>query len=139
VGDEFLSHFAILDPSLALTCNLLPLPVTLTGEYFRNLGADSDGNGYAVGLAVGQTKEPGDVRAYYQWQVVEQDSVFTLVSQDDFRRTTNFRGHVFGARCQVAKPVSVHCWFLVTRVDEPAPGQSDDWEWKFRVDLDVTF
>jgi hypothetical protein len=141
VADEFLSRFAIIEPSAAVTCEMLPLPVTVSAEYIKNLRGDKDvgSRGYALGGAVGSNQKKGDYRLYYQWQVVEQDAVLSLFSQDDFPRNTNLRGHVFGASFVPADPVLLHAWFLVSRAEDPAPGQSEDYRWRFRFDINVKF
>jgi hypothetical protein len=138
-ADDFASDFSIFNPTLALTTTSLPVPLTLSAEFIHNLRANgrSGANGYALGAGVGKSQKAGDIRVYYQWQQIERDAVLTLFSQDDFRRTVDFRGHVFGATYVIADPVTFHAWMLVSRIDDPAAGQSSDYEWKFRFDINV--
>ena len=87
------------------------------------------------------TKDKGDWRIYYQYQLVEQDAVFTPVVQDEFILATNFKGHVFGAKYQLTKQIQLHTWALVAQRDQPiaALGQTDQSQWKIRGDFLVNF
>ena len=143
VADAFLSDFHIWDGLLSLTFSGWKVPLILNGEYISNAGSQDDGDkGWAAGVAAGKTGAAGDWQAYYQYQVVEQDAVFSVVSQDDFLFSTNFRSHAAGFRYRLQKPLEVHLWALVARRDETSPGlttDSEDFQWRARLDLNVSF
>ncbi len=69
----------------------------------------------------------------YQFQHIEQDAVFSPFVQDDFRRQTNFEGHVFGLAYTLHKKVSLHAWGLL---DSAVAGAGEN-QSRFRLDLNV--
>lgn len=131
--------FGILNPILSVSYDGWKVPVVASAEFIYNTRVRSSRDtGYALGLALGRAAKQGDWRAYYQWQVVEADSVFPAVSQDDFPFTTDFRGHVFGVNYQFLDKVGLHAWALVARPDDTgAIGASS--VWRPRLDLNVKF
>jgi len=141
--DDFRSDFGILNPILALHLDGWRWPVVVSGEYIHNLRASgSRDQGWAAGLSVGRNRQRGDVRAYYQWQLVEQDAVLSPFAQDDFLFQTNHRSHLFGMTYQILDPVGVNLWALVSRRDLTAAGagsEGDSAQWRVRMDLDLKF
>lgn len=143
LGGELVSDFGIIHPIAALTIDGWDRPLTVAVEYFFNHRADiSEDTGYAIGANWGKTTGKGDWRIYYQWQVVEQDSVFSAFAQDDFLLQTNFRGHVFGVHYLLGNNIDVHLWSLVTARDDTSAGSmtdSDQDQWRIRADLTIKF
>ena len=138
--DDYASEFGIVNPILAFTYTGGQFPVTVSGEYILNTEASiAEDQGWAVGVSAGSTRKRGDWRLYYQWQVLEQDSVFSPVTQDDFLLATNFRGHVFGGNYQILDKIGLHLWALVSQLDTRSPGASHRDEWRVRADLNVRF
>jgi len=78
---------------------------------------------------------------YYQWQKVEQDAVFSLVSQDDFLVTTNFSGHVTGTRYQFTDTIQLHLWALISQrgIPDKTAGQTRQSQWRLRSDVNIKF
>ena len=142
-ADDFVSDFAILNPIVAFTYAGWQMPLTLSGEYILNTQARGGRDqGWAIGASYGHTKSKGDWRLYYQWQVVEQDSVFSAFAQDDFLFQTNHRSHVFGVNYQFADNIGLHLWGLVSARDQTFPGlttDSDKDQWRLRADLTIKF
>ncbi len=142
---DFVSGFDIWDGILSVTFGGWKLPLTLNAEYIVNSSAEIDGDrGWASGVALGKTAAARDWQAYYQYQKIEQDAIYTPVAQDDFLFTTNQRSHVWGFRYQVWKSFEVHAWALVSRRDEIFPGASStadskDYQWRARLDLNARF
>lgn len=141
--DRFQSHFQIWNPIVSCTYDGLDLPLTASAEYIYNADAENDRDqGYAIGAAYGRTEKQGDWRFYYQWQVVEQDAVFSPVAQDDFLLSTNHRSHIAGANYQIADNVGVQLWALVSSREatgSSATTDSDKDQWRVRLDLNVRF
>ncbi len=142
VGGEFVSDFRIVNPILSLSYTGFGVPLTLSGEYILNTGAkgaaaDRD-EGFAVGVSVGQTQAPGDWQAYYQWQRIQQDAVFSAFAQDDFQQVTNFRGHVFGIRHKLTERIGLRAWGLISRPERTAGGPDEDGA-RLRFDVDAGF
>jgi hypothetical protein len=139
-GDEYLASFHILNPIASATYRGFSMPLTVVGEYMLNTGADGaarEGDeGWAIGASIGETQQPGDWYAFYQYQRIEQDAVFSPFSQDDFRFGTNFKGHAYGVRYKVSDLFSVRGWGLTSR---PESGASIGNSTRLRLDLDAKF
>ncbi len=139
--DEYDSEFGILNPILAFTYSGWDLPVTLSAEYVLNTETGAEDNeGWAAGMAVGSTRAKGDWRFYYQFQVIEQDAVFSAFAQDDFLFATNHRSHLFGINYQFVDEIGIHVWGLVSQRDETfssATADSDKGQWRVRADLNI--
>jgi hypothetical protein len=141
--DDFRSRFAVLNPIVGLTYDRWKLPLTFSAEYILNTRARIEQDqGWAVGASLGKTRKQGDWRLYYQWQVVEQDSVFSPVSQDDFLFGTNHRSHIFGVNYQLVDKIGLHLWALASALEATSPGaspNSDENQWRLRLDLNIRF
>lgn len=141
--DDFVSRFGILNPIVGLTYDGWKEPLTLSAEYILNTRAQVEQDqGWAVGASLGKTRKRGDWRLYYQWQVVEQDAVFSPVSQDDFLFGTNHRSHVFGVNYQLVDKIGLHLWALASELDATSPGaspNSDENQWRLRLDMNIRF
>ena len=115
--------------------------MTFAGEYIKNTRADIDADeGWALGLSLGSAAKKGDWRTYYQWQVIEQDAVFSAFAQDDFLFSTNHRSHLFGVNYQLTDKIGLHLWGLVSARDKTfntPTTDSDSDQWRVRLDLNV--
>lgn len=144
VADIFESDFSILNPMVSTTWTRCEAwPVTFATEYILNTEANNDRDqGWAIGASVGRTSKKGDWKFYYQWQVVEQDAVFTPVAGDDFPLQTNFRGHVGGIYYLLTDDINLHLWTLIAARDHlgsTPTTDSDEDQWRFRLDLNIRF
>jgi hypothetical protein len=141
VADEFVSDFGILNSIVAFEYKGWSRPLVFSGEYVHNTRANIDKDqGWAIGAALGKAARKGDWRAYYQWQVVEQDAVFSPFSQDDFLFATNHRSHILGLNYKLSDNIGLHLWGLVSARDETlaSPGSDSDGEqWRIRLDLNI--
>ncbi|MBC8292211.1 MAG: putative porin [Proteobacteria bacterium] len=138
-GNDFLSDFDIINPSFSVSCDHNGLPVTMSGEFIANTGAEPDEDyGWSLGVKAGSKNEVGDMQGYYQWQVVGQDAVLSVVSQDDMTVQTNLRAHIVGLHYKAFDNVDVHPWLLVSRADDALGSPNDD-DWRARLDINVKF
>ena len=65
-------------------------PIVLSAQFFTNLDANIDKDkGFAAGIRLGNTKSKGDFKLYYNFQLVEQDSVFSALKFYDCHKTSN--------------------------------------------------
>jgi hypothetical protein len=136
--DAFAADFGVLDAVASLTHDGGAWPVTLSAEHIRNLRSEVGSDaGWAAGLALGKAALPGEWRAYYQWQVVEREAVFSAFAQDDFLLATNHESHVLGVQLQVSRDVGLHLWALVSSPEETTV--RDDEQWRVRLDLNIKF
>lgn len=141
--DKFQSEFGIVNPIIAFTYDKWEFPLTISAEYILNTRARiEEDQGWAAGASIGRAQRKGDWRLYYQWQVIEQDAVFSPVSQDDFVFQTNHRSHLFGVNRQVTNNIGLHLWTLISARDKtfssPTTG-SDQNQWRLRLDMNARF
>ena len=144
VADEFESDFAILHPIVSTTWQRNERwPITVAAEYFWNTQAHNDRDqGFAIGASVGRQQKKGDWRFDYQYQVIEQDAVFSVVAQDDFICQTNFEGHVASVWYTVTDDINLRLWTLICSRDHlgtTATTDSDQDQWRVRLDLNIRF
>ena len=144
VGGQYVSQFALANPVLSVEGEVANQPLVASAEYVKNVRAEIDGDqGWAVGASYGSQTRQGDWRVYYQWQVLEQDAVFSPFGQDDFAHQTNFRGHVAGIKFMLTDKMGLHLWTLVSATDDISmlpPGLANDRDqWRLRLDLDTKF
>ncbi len=132
--DDFLSDFRIMRLTSSWSRRCANWDLTLADEWIRNFGAENERDAYAIGLSTGPVE--GKTRIFYQWQTVDEDAVFTPVSQDDFLQGSGFRGHVFGCKRSFGETVSLGCWGLVSKDRRSA---ASDQRGRFRLDLDFKF
>ncbi|MFT7677003.1 MAG: hypothetical protein ACI8QC_000980 [Planctomycetota bacterium] len=137
-ADDFASDFGISNLILGLRWDGGALPLTFSAESIHN-GRTRSGqsDAWAVGLALGEARKPGDWKAYYQLQDVERESVFSPFAQDDFVLATGHHSHVLGFQRQLTSKVGLHIWGLLS-----APGDDpsdDDNRQRLRIDLNVKF
>ena len=141
VPDEFVSDFGIWHTVLGVNYSGASAPLAFGAEYIKNTRAEIDQDqGWALGCAWGSTAKQGEWRVYYQWQVVEQDAVFSSLAQDDFLFSTNHRSHLFGVNYQLTDDIGLHLWGLVSARDQTfntPTTDSDDDQWRVRLDLNV--
>jgi hypothetical protein len=139
--DEFVSDFGIWNTVLGVDYSGACAPLRAGAQYVKNTRAEIDGDqAWTAGLAVGSAARAGDWRAYYQYQVVEQDAVFSAFAQDDFLFSTNHKSHLFGVNHQLTDKVGLHLWALVSAREEtfasPTTDSARD-QWRVRLDLNV--
>jgi hypothetical protein len=133
---EYVSDFSILNPVLALTTEFAGMPLKFSGEYILNTqargAADDRDTGYALGVWLGRSGWSG----FYQWQVIEQDAVFSPFAQDDFQQSTNFRGHVLGLNYKLTDHLGARAWGLISKQIRGGPSHYGS---RLRFDLTASF
>ena len=112
--DAFASDFQILNGFGRLTWNgIESLPISLLGDYARNLGAADQNNGGLIGVQLGQMHKPGDWQFNYAYRYMQQDFNLSLMI-DDFYSGTDVAGHTFRLGAQITDNNAAHIT-LVTR------------------------
>lgn len=133
---EYVSDYSILNPALALSTELAGMPLKFGGEYVLNTEARGMADDREMGYALGVKFGPSQWSGFYQWQVIEQDAVFSPFAQDDFQQSTNFRGHVFGVNYKLTDHLGARAWGLISK---PIHGMPDEWGSRLRLDLNASF
>ena len=129
-------------------------PIQFVWEMFHNLESfDRDRDtGYTIGAqygpaVFGRGRRKWDWKILYTWQEVQQESVLTPVSQDDFQRATNFSGNWVGLDIYPWEQIEVRFWLLSNKPLLPIDAQSNvdlangstESEWRFRVNVSAYF
>ncbi len=135
VAGAFAEDFGVLDVIGDVDFPVADRPLVVSAEWIDNVRADEPARGWALGAAWGRAAQAGDWRAYYQYQDVESDAVFSVLAQDDFLSATGFRGHVLGGNHQLARGVGLHLWGLISEASTGDGGA----DWRVRIDLNVKF
>jgi len=96
-GGTYASEFTIFDSFLAVDFDCMEIPLVISAGWMKNPGARiNQDQGWTLGAAAGELKTVGDIRAYYQYQEIEQDALFTPTASADLARLTNYSGSVAG-------------------------------------------
>jgi hypothetical protein len=78
--------------------NLGSFPLGFYADFVQNDDADDNDTGYIVGAKLGKAKKRGSWQIQYQWQTLEADATFALVTDSDFMGGgTDGEGHKIGA------------------------------------------
>jgi len=109
-------------------------PLLLKGEYIQNLSASNYNQGYTVGVGFGQLGRRNGLQAYVQYQEIQQESVFTPFTQDDFLEQTQFSGVVAGLSWSLNRKMRLHGWVLTSTHETTQISKN-----RFRIDLDIKF
>ncbi len=119
---------------------VLDVPVTLYGDYVRNLDAGDEDTGYLVGVNVGRAREQWDWSVGYNYRALEKDAVLgAFTDSDSGGGGTDHKGHKFGAQLMVLKNVTVGATCFIDKVnisDDDATDRNADYH---RLQLDVMF
>lgn len=142
-GTEFVSEFEILHGTVAasFTAPGLELPLQVAAEAWKNLEAEGDRDfGWALGASLGKGKEALDWLFRIQYQVVEQDSVFSPFAQDDYPFQANYRGLLASLRVMLSSNVNVEVWGIGVQREHrgsTVTTDEDDTTTRFRIDLNI--
>ncbi|MHC4942412.1 MAG: putative porin [Planctomycetota bacterium] len=142
VAGDFVSKFRIFDSFLALGFEIMEIPAVVSGEWIVNTGADiNQDHGWTVGAALGQLKQAGDVRGYYQYQDIEQDALFSPFARYDFIKISNYFGSATGLAWRFTDNMELATsWSWVkTRKRSSGAYTKPRHETRIRLDLNIYF
>ena len=129
------SDFYISSQVLSLRFPSILGKTELKGQWIHNFGAETDNNGWVVGFSFGDLNRKNHWMMYYQFQYLEQESVFTPFANDDMPMTTNYRGHVAGLSVALSDKVVLHNWALWATHLEDVENKA----LRLRMDLNIKF
>lgn len=93
-GCVYLYDYEELEWFLDLGIDQFALPVKLYADVVQNLAVDEADTGWLLGLRLGKAKDRGTWQLGYEYQDLEADAVFGLLSDSDFAGGgTDARGH----------------------------------------------
>lgn len=153
---EFISDFELLHFYTEATYTGVEVlgkvrPITLLFEHMTNTNAREDeiyghgraGRGYNVMLYMGELKKQGDWRVGYAYCNFQRDSLFTLVSGNDFPWQTNYEGHWIDTYYKLFNNTTLHTQFFFgeQKIDDtPSEGPCPDrMNFRLRMELLINF
>jgi hypothetical protein len=81
-----------------VSLSLFEMPLGLYVDYVENQDADDNEQGYIIGAKLGKASKRGTWQFQYQWQTLEADATFALITDSDFMGGgTDGEGHKIGA------------------------------------------
>jgi hypothetical protein len=153
-GNVFFSDFRILHAYLNATYTGIPIcgrkqPLSLTYEHINNTTASAHtpdhqselGRGYNILLYLGELKKKGDWQVGYGYFNFQRDSLFTLVSGNDFPWQTNYTGHWIDVNYKIFDNMTFHMQFFFGEKNfednlSPANGAQD---FRIRTEILINF
>lgn len=140
-NNTLLNAFRVLDLTGEITTKVRGLPVSLEGDYVKNL-ADTTGkdSGFQAGVRVGKASEPRTWEVAYYYKLLQTDATVADLADSDFGDGgTNRKGHIVWAAYSVTKALQLKTKFFQTQVeDESLPPGRDDID-RLQVDLSIKF
>jgi hypothetical protein len=119
---QLAGSFNILDYTAELAFHLFTLPVSVQGDYVRNV-AKSDGlvvkgqnKGYQYGAIFGKAKNPGSLEVGYFYKYAEANSALSDFSDSDFGNGgTNRKGHIIWIGYALREYLTLQGKYFMTR------------------------
>lgn len=139
--DATTRNYQILDGIADVSTEFAGLPWCFAAEAITNLASSGEkGRGWALGFSCGAARAPGDWRAYYQYQEVGDDAVFSPVASGDLLIEHNFRGHVANLDLVLMEGVTLRTRLLTSEpLDPDLMGGFYETSTRLRVELNVKF
>jgi hypothetical protein len=95
---NYLYDYELITIGADATFKVADLALSIYGDFVQNQDADDYDQGYIVGAKLGKAKKKGSWQAQYQYQELEADATFALVTDSDFMGGgTDGKGHKISA------------------------------------------
>ncbi|MCG3116399.1 MAG: putative porin [Candidatus Manganitrophus sp. SA1] len=139
------NNYRIVDITLQLAIKVGDLPLSLQGDYIKNLAdttTDKD-MGYQAGVIVGKASDPQSWEAAYFYKLVETDATVADLADSDFGNGgTNRKGHIVWVAYNPTKALQLKAKFFMTELEDetlpPGAGGKDDID-RLQVDASIKF
>lgn len=134
---DYAEDFRIVEAFAALSLDAGGTPLTLYGDYVRNLAADGDADtGWLAGVKFGKAKKPGTWELFYNYRRLEADAVVGALSDSDsWGGGTDGRGHKFGGAIAVSKTAKIAAALFLNDV---GLDEKEDYK-RLQVDFSLKF
>lgn len=152
-GDFFGNSFTCVDPLDLVDCtydnnyeeveifaelrtHMGEMPVTLFGDYAKNVDVDEFDTAWAAGIKIGKASNSGTWEVAYRYQDLEADSLFGLTVNSDFAGGgTDARGHIFNGTYALNKKWKLAFTYYVNKRNGNQ-GIEEDYD---RIQIDTKF
>lgn len=95
---NYLYNYELITLGADVNFNVADMPLGFYADFVQNQDADDLDQGYIVGAKLGKAKNQGSWQIQYQYQDLEADATFGLLSDSDFMGGgTDGKGHKIGA------------------------------------------
>lgn len=140
-GGVLVNHYnpVIADASATYTLENFPLyptkfPITVSGEYINNPGADHNNEGYWAGVTFGKSGKKGTWDIGYRYEYLEADAWWDQTVDDDFIAYnggivagTNIKGHLVKATYSLTDSLSLgFTCYIDQLIHPPTPTAKSD-------------
>jgi hypothetical protein len=100
---DYLYDYQLATLSADATFNLGSFPLGVYADFVQNQDADDNDQGYIVGAKLGKAKKQGSWQVQYQYEELEADATFGLLTDSDFMGGgTDGKGHKIGGAYALA-------------------------------------
>ena len=100
--------YNLINLSLEASFNLFDMPFVVYGDYVENDDADDLETGYLAGIKLGKAKNKGSWQLQYQYQDLEADATFGVITDSDFMGGgTDGEGHKLSGKYALNKKWSL--------------------------------
>ncbi len=147
-GGVLVNDYNVLDVTAQIGLKAGAIPVSLMGDYVRNLadpktavGVDSGDTGYQLGLILGKASDPNTWELAYFYKVLETDATVADVADSDFGDGgTDRRGHIIWGAYNFTKYLQFKTKYFTTKKESQTgdPSTKDDID-RLQVDLVMKF
>lgn len=137
-----LNDFNVLDLTIELATAIGRLPLSLQGDYIKNLANTTTGEetGYQAGARLGKASDPHTWEAAYFYKLVETDATLADLNDSDFGDGgTNRKGHNLWVAYNLSKPLQFKVRYITTKVENEALAPNKDDIDRLFVDLAMKF
>jgi hypothetical protein len=145
---RLINDYNVLDVTAQIGMKAGTLPVSLMGDYVKNMadpktaaGVETGDTGYQLGLILGKASDPKTWEVAYFYKVMETDATIADVSDSDFGDGgLDRRGHIIWGAYNFTKYLQLKTKFFNTKRESETgdPSTKDDID-RLQVDLVMKF
>jgi hypothetical protein len=109
-------NYNLITASVDFSFNVFEMPLSIYGEYVENDDANDLETGYIAGIKLGKAKIKGSWQAQYQYEDLEANAVFGVVTDSDFAGGgTDGKGSKFSAKYAIDNQWSVGATYFYNK------------------------
>lgn len=141
-GGQYLSDFDLVSIYAQLRHDVLGqrIPLSVTAEYVRNLGAPSSADeGVSLDVLLGRASETGDWRFNYGYTAVDTDAVLAAFASDNIPLGSNYLQHRLAVDYVLSKGLTLNATLYHYRVRTAAIATPLPLSWEDRLRLNIMY
>lgn len=134
---HYSTDFTQIEGYVEMATTVAGTPVKVLGNYVKNTGADSLGQGFLAGMAIGKAKKVNSWEFKYNYRRLEKDAVIAAFTDSDpwAGGGTDGECHKFQGGYEIAEKTQVTLIYFLAK---NGLDRGNDYQ-KFRAELDVKF